>query len=372
MMAKAKTPSLESVLSDLRGEDLRIGRLAEVVKPVEFISTGNVAIDHILGGGLPKGRVVELYGREQSGKSTLALQVAAEAQRQGLTVLYLDFEAAIDDAYCRALGIDPDADTFVFFQPDTLEEGVNVMRKLLKSGLVHVTIVDSVAMMVSQKEVDAETGATASLADKAKVMHQVMRQITPDVKRHGVVSIWVNHLREKIDTSPVGRRLAGQLVTTPGGGALHYQASVRVEFRIKQRNKQEIADPIGGDKRRMATSNEVTVKVVKNKVAPPGREAEVRLIYGRGFSQAYSVLNVLVAAGVIKKGTGGVYTFEDGTTTRGLDNTLEKMTQSVALMSTLIAQALKVLREEPSLVLSEEEPDTRSVSEAVDEMLGRD
>jgi recombination protein RecA len=305
---KATPPSsqLEGALADIqRKRGMSIGTVTEAARPIEVLSSGNIALDFVTGvGGFPRGRIVELFGTESTGKTTAALQAAAEARRRGLAAAYFDFENAMDADYVRALGLDPDDPMFVYSTPDTAEDGINALRDLLRTGQLAVGVVDSVAAMVSEKEMEADTGSSSALAAKAKMMAQSMRQMTGLANRHGTILMFVNHEQEVIDTSPMGQMLRGvDRVTTPGGRALKFHASLRLRFQIIGKVQGADESPLAKPDKPTKTpyANTVKVTVAKNKVGPPFRKAELRLVYGKGFDQSWSVLNILLAGGRAKK-----------------------------------------------------------------------
>lgn len=339
-----------------KDRDLRVASLDEY-EDVRAVSTGNLAIDAITAvGGLPRGRIVELYGPPSSGKTTTALQTAAAAQREGGTILYLDYEHALDPEYASALGLDVSSETFLFAQPETFEQGMNAARELIETGDLDVVIVDSVAAMVLEKELSIETGGS-TFADKAKLMAQAMRQLTPIVKRHDVVLIFLNHLQDVIDSSPMGQRLSAQGVkrtTTPGGRALKYHASMRIEYRPVGNVRTSEFNPVMNEKEDVPTQTKVSVTVTKNKVGPPFRTCLVRVRFGKGFSQAWTVQDLLVRYRVLKKGTGGVFTFDEDTappgwdpkkTLRGEENLILRMESDPEWLAHLTAIAKKLLEE---------------------------
>jgi recombination protein RecA len=381
----SRPKTLEDALKKIATDrDLRIASLGEFDLDVKAISTGNIAIDHITGvGGLPKGRIIELYGPPSSGKTTTALQAAAHAQKEGTTVLYLDYEHALDPAYCVALGIDVHDDSFLLAQPNTFEQGMNAMRELVSTGGVGLVIVDSVAAMVIEKELEIETGGS-TFADKAKLMAQTMRQITPPIQDNEVVCVFLNHLQDVIDSSPMGQKLSAQGIkrtTTPGGKALKFHASVRLEYKQIGNLRTAEVDELTNEKSDLPTQTKVQVTVTKNKVAPPFKQCVVRVRFGKGFSQAYSVLDILLAYGVIKKRTGGIYEFDEDTkpewmdldkpTIRGEEQVLRKLESDSEWLENLTAFATRLLDENDKFTLAshdEEEPDEDP--EQLREMLG--
>lgn len=323
-MMAAKQKTLAETLSELRTKKgVRIGSLSDFDMAVQSITTGNIAIDAITGvGGLPRGRITEAFGPPSSGKTTLALQAAAALQQVGGKILYLDYEKALDEGYCAALGLDTnDAETFFYMQPAHFEQGINVFRAMMGTGELDMLIADSVAAMVTEKELEGETGKVG-VADRAKLMHQTMRQVSGPIHDHNIVAYFLNHVQEVIDASPMGQKLRSAGVvrkTTPGGSALKFYASMRLEFKQTGNLRAEVLDPVTNEKVSDVRQTKVQVTVVKNKVAPPFRQCEVRVRYGRGFSQAHSVLGILTAHNKIKKGAAGLYTFTEETAPKGSD-----------------------------------------------------
>ena len=294
-----------------------IGSLSEVAKEVNCIPTGNIAIDHILGGGFPRGRLIELYGPPSSGKSTIALQSAAEFQRRakagdpgyaGKAILYLDHENAMDPAYAKALGLDIDDELFLFAQPDSLEDSANISRDLVSSGEVGLAIYDSVAAMIPQAALEAETGKN-SVALQARGMAEFLKAYVRELYSTDTTAIFLNHLAEVIDMGGGGKP-GMKRYTTPGGRALKFFASVRVEFRQIKNITEEVYNDLTNDTTKQVMATDVKVKVVKNKVAPPFKQAEVRVRYGKGFDQAYSAFDILVRYKKVVAAGGGWFYFE--------------------------------------------------------------
>ena len=307
--------SLQAVLTELRSKQkMRIGPLSEFNMNVKALSTGNIALDAITGvGGIPRGRVIELFGPPSSGKTTTALQAAAKLQQAGGKILYLDYEKALDEVYCSALGLNVYDESFVYMQPQSFEEGANVFRQLLATGEIDLMVADSVASMVTESELAADTGK-ATMADRAKVMHQLMRQITGTLHTYDCAAVFLNHVLDVVDISPMGQQLKARGVnrkTTPGGMALKFYASLRIEFKQTGNIRSDELDVLTNEETAVVTQTKVQATVVKNKVSEPFRTAELRIRYGRGFSQAYSVLDILVAHKLIKKQGGGIFKFSD-------------------------------------------------------------
>lgn len=317
--------ALKDVLAEIaKKRDLRIGSLSEMADNVEVISTGNLVIDKLTGvGGLPRGRITELFGLQSSGKTTTALQAAAEAQKQGLRVLYLDFEQAMDPRYAEALGVSLSSDLFLLGQPDTFEDGMNSARELIATGEIGMVIVDSVASMVLERELEVETGdMKVSARDKARFMYQAMRQLAPEIRRTNTAFVFLNHIQDVMPTGAFEQRMAAQgmkRTTTPGGNALKYWASLRLEYKPVGTRRGKVLNMVTNEREDQVIETRVKVTVVKNKVAAPFGQAELRVRFGKGFSQAASVLELLVAHKVIKTEPGGKYVFSEGTAPPDLD-----------------------------------------------------
>lgn len=317
-------PTVEEVLAAASKKyDLRVGSLSEIAEPVQSFSTGNLAIDHIIGcGGLPLGRSVELYGLPASGKSTTALQSAATLQQliiaggnEDLTkgplvaaddrIIYFDYEHALDPEYALALGLNLDHPSFLFSQPDSLEQGANVARALLETGKVRLMIWDSVAAMTPSALLEAETGK-ATVALQARLMSTFLKTLTPALKEHRCTAVFLNHLMDMVDTGGSRPGMPAR-TSTPGGRALKYYASLRLEFTQIKTLKTAVHDELSNEQIDQVTATNVKIKVIKNKVAPPFREAVVRVRFGRGFDNFYSAVQVLLAHKVLKAATGWYY-----------------------------------------------------------------
>ncbi|HEU5007577.1 MAG TPA: recombinase RecA [Jatrophihabitantaceae bacterium] len=282
-----------------KGAVMRLGD--RTAAPISVIPTGSIALDVALGiGGLPRGRVVEIYGPESSGKTTVALHAVANAQAAGGVAAFIDAEHALDPDYAKALGVDTDA--LLVSQPDTGEQALEIMDMLIRSGALDIVVVDSVAALVPRAEIEGEMG-DSHVGLQARLMSQALRKITGALNNSGTTAIFINQLREKIGV------MFGSPETTTGGKALKFYASVRLDVRRIETLKD------GGD----AVGNRTRVKVVKNKVAPPFKQAEFDIVYGQGISREGSLIDVGVEQGLIKK-SGAWYTYDSDQLGQGKEN----------------------------------------------------
>jgi recombination protein RecA len=386
--ASAPLSSVQQALAALRKKDDTI-QIGLSTTPPEAFSTGNILLDDATSvGGFPKGRVIELFGLSQSGKTTAALMTAAVHQRKVKAgeaegaILFLDYERSIDRKYCKQLGVDiDDPDTFIYLKPRSLEQGANAFRLLMEQGVLAFAIIDSVAAMVSDKELEAETGK-ATLADRARALHQFFRQITGKMEESGVSVIMLNHMMEKIDLSPMGQRMAAQgakKVTTPGGTAVVYYSSMRIKFdQIKQNDRTEYLNPATQEVEKIVTSYLIQATVVKNKVGIPMRIATMHSVFGKGFSQPHSVLQVLTAHKSVKMKTGGHFEFaehlmpSDGVIPVGKSKVIEKMESDPEWLERLIyaaKMAIESYRAEHQEQIVEEEDEFEGIDPITGEVL---
>ncbi len=283
-----KGKALDAALSQIerafgKGSIMRLGAKQQQAGEVEVVSTGSLGLDLALGiGGLPKGRIIEIYGPESSGKTTLALHAIAEAQKKGGTCAFVDAEHALDPGYARKLGVN--VDDLLISQPDAGEQALEIADTLVRSGAIDVLVVDSVAALVPRAELEGEMG-DSHVGLHARLMSQALRKLTGSVSRSNTLLIFLNQIRLKIGV------MFGNPETTTGGNALKFYASVRMEIRrigaIKERDE--------------VTGNQTRVKVVKNKMAPPFREVEFDIMYGEGISKVGELIDLGVKAGVVEK-----------------------------------------------------------------------
>ncbi len=283
-----------------KGSVMRMGD-ASAVRDIEVVSTGSLSLDLALGiGGLPKGRVVEIYGPESSGKTTMTLHVVAEAQKTGGTCAFVDAEHALDPVYAEKLGVD--MDELLVSQPDTGEQALEITDMLVRSGAVDVVVVDSVAALTPKAEIEGEMG-DSHVGLQARLMSQALRKLTANIKRSNCIVIFINQIRMKIGV------MFGSPGTTTGGNALKFYSSVRLDIRRTGAIKK-------GDE---VVGNETRVKVVKNKVAPPFRQATFEILYGEGVSREGEIIELGVGQGLIEK-SGAWYSYNGDRIGQGREN----------------------------------------------------
>lgn len=320
--ADEKKKALEFAIAQIEktygvGSVMRLGQTERL--NVDAIPTGSMTLDMALGiGGVPRGRIVEIYGPESSGKTTVALQIVAEAQKMGGEAVFIDVEHALDPIYANALGVD--TDNLIVSQPDSGEQALEIAESLVRSGAVDVIVIDSVAAMVTKAEIDGEMG-DMHVGQLARLMSQAMRKLTSVIAKSNCVAIFINQVREKIGI------VYGNPETTPGGRALKFYSSVRMEVRKGEALK------VGGE----VIGSRTRVKVVKNKVSPPFKECEFDLLYGKGISRTGEVLDLAVDLGIVQKG-GAWFSYNGVKLGQGRDNSKETLRNNPEMMKEIEEQ----------------------------------
>ena len=305
-----------------KGSVMRLGDDSR--PPVKVIPTGALALDVALGiGGLPRGRIIEIYGPESSGKTTVALHAVASAQKAGGNAAFIDAEHALDPVYARALGVD--TDNLLVAQPDTGEQALEIADMLIRSGGVDIIVIDSVAALVPKAEIEGEMG-DSHVGLQARLMSQALRKITGALSSTGTTAIFINQLREKIGV------FFGSPETTTGGKALKFYASVRIDVR-KIETLKEAGAPMG---------NRTRAKIVKNKMAPPFKQAEFDILYGRGISREGSIIDMGVETGIIKK-SGSWFTYSGDQLGQGKENVRQFLADNPELATEIENQILAEL-----------------------------
>ena len=335
--AEEKKKALESVFSVIEkeygtGSIMKLGDANSV--DVEVIPTGSLTLDMALGvGGLPRGRVIEIYGPESSGKTTVALHVVAEAQKMGGEAAFIDAEHALDPVYAKKLGVD--IDNLIVAQPDTGEQALDIAEALVRSGALDVIVVDSVAALVPKAEIDGEMG-DSHVGLLARLMSQALRKLTAVISKSGTVVIFINQLREKVGV------MYGNPETTPGGRALKFFSAVRLDVRRGEviKNGTEL---IG---------NKTKVKVVKNKVAPPFKTAEFDILYGEGISKEGNILDFAVENNIIKK-SGAWFSYNGEKIGQGRDNVRKYMVANKEFTAEIDRQVRELLKNNSGYLPSE-------------------
>jgi recombination protein RecA len=312
-------------------------------RDIEAVSTGSIGLDAALGiGGLPKGRVVEIYGPESSGKTTLTLQVIAEAQKTGGTAAFVDAEHALDPTYAEKLGVN--VDELLVSQPDTGEQALEITDMLVRSGAVDVIVVDSVAALTPKAEIEGEMG-DSHMGLQARLMSQALRKLTGNIKRSNAMVIFINQIRMKIGV------MFGSPETTTGGNALKFYSSVRLDIRRIGAIKK-------GDE---VIGNQTRVKVVKNKVSPPFRQAEFEILYGEGISREGEIIEHGVNQGIIEK-AGSWYSYGDDRIGQGKENVRAYLKENPEIAATIEAQIRATLMPEKETVEAPEAGEDEAVA----------
>jgi recombination protein RecA len=322
-----KEKNLEMAMSQIerqfgKGAIMRLG--TDEIRRIQSIPTGALALDLALGiGGVPRGRIVEIFGPESSGKTSLALHIIAEAQRNGGTAAFIDAEHALDPQYARAIGVN--IDDLLISQPDTGEQALEIADMLIRSGALDVVVIDSVAALVPRAELEGDMGDT-HVGLQARLMSQALRKLAGTINRSHTTAIFINQLREKIGV------MFGSPETTPGGRALKFYSSVRIDIRRIEAIK------VGTEN----IGNRVRTKIVKNKVAPPFRIAEFDIMFGEGISREGSLLDVAVEEGIVRK-AGAWFTYEDEQLGQGREKAKDFLRQNPELAMQLQDQVLRTV-----------------------------
>ncbi|WP_034386378.1 recombinase RecA [Deinococcus sp. YIM 77859] len=328
--SKERLKAIETAMSQIekqfgKGSIMRLG--AESKLDVQAVSTGSLSLDLALGvGGIPRGRITEIYGPESGGKTTLALSVIAQAQKAGGTCAFIDAEHALDPVYARSLGVN--TDELLVSQPDNGEQALEIMELLVRSGAIDVVVVDSVAALTPRAEIEGEMGDSLP-GLQARLMSQALRKLTAILSKTGTAAIFINQVREKIGV------MYGNPETTTGGRALKFYASVRLDVR-------KIGQPVklGND----AVGNTVKVKTVKNKVAPPFKEVELTLMYGKGFDQLSDLVTLASEMEIIKK-AGSFYSYGDERIGQGKEKAIAYIAERPELEQEIRERVLAAIKE---------------------------
>ena len=323
-----KEKALETAISQIekqfgKGSVMRLGEKREM--NISCIPTGSLTLDLALGvGGLPRGRIVEMYGPESSGKTTVALHVIAEAQKLGGEAAFIDVEHALDPVYAKALGVD--IDSLLVSQPDTGEQALEIAEALVRSNAIDVIVIDSVAALTPKAEIEGEMG-DSKMGLQARLMSQALRKLTANISKTNTCCIFINQLRDKIGV------MFGNPETTTGGNALKFYASVRVDVR----RTTQIKD---GDE---ALGNRTKVKIVKNKMAPPFKKAEFDIVYGEGISRVGEVIDLAVEYDIIKK-SGSWFSYGDSKLAQGREAVKNLLTDNIELCDEIEAKIREALK----------------------------
>ena len=346
--AEEKKKALDAAIAQIEkqfgtGSVMRMGE--KTTLNVESIPTGSIGLDMALGiGGLPKGRIVEIFGPESGGKTTVTLHAIAEAQKRGGIAAFVDVEHALDPVYAKALGVD--IDQLIVSQPDTGEQALDIMEALVRSGAIDIIVLDSVAAMVTKAEIDGEMG-DSFVGVQARLMSAAMKKLTAVISKSNTVAIFINQLREKIGV------MFGNPETTPGGRALKFYASVRIEVR-KGEPIKEGADTIG---------NRTKCKVIKNKVAPPFKSCEFDMIFGHGISRTGEILDYAVELGLVKK-SGAWFSYNDMRIGQGRENAKKFIEENADITKELEE---KIMANAQKLAYNADDDDEGAPAEAASE-----
>lgn len=351
--ADDKKKALETTLAQIekaygKGSIMKLGENAAM--NVSAVSTGSLTLDMALGiGGVPRGRIIEIYGPESSGKTTVALHVIAEVQKLGGEAAFIDAEHALDPVYAKALGVN--IDTLLVSQPDYGEQALEITEALVRSGAVDVVVVDSVAALVPKNEIDGDMG-DSHVGLQARLMSQALRKLSGAIAKSNCIVLFINQLREKVGV------MYGNPETTPGGRALKFYASVRIDIRRTEQIK-EGADVLG---------NHTRCKVVKNKVAPPFKTAEFDILYGKGISKESEIIELGVSLDIINK-SGSWFSYGEQRIGQGKDKVREFLAQNPEISNEIEEKIREALKEKPMEVLDGESEDENGIviTESFDE-----
>ena len=325
----AKQEALTTALSQIekkygKGSVMKLGENSAL--NVEAISTGSIALDMALGvGGVPRGRIIEIYGPESSGKTTIALHVVAEAQKLGGDAAYIDVEHALDPVYARNLGVD--IDSLLVSQPDAGEQALDIAEQLVRSGAIDVVVIDSVAALVTRAEIEGDMG-DSHVGVQARLMSQALRKMTAAISKSNCVVIFINQLREKVGV------MYGNPEVTPGGRALKFYSSVRIDIRRSETIK------VGTE----MVGSHTKAKIVKNKVAPPFKTAEFDIMYGKGISATGEILDLAVQFDIVKK-SGAWFYYNEDRIGQGRDNVKNVLEENAAMLSELKEKVIAAMKE---------------------------
>ena len=334
-MKKDTDKALEQVLADIekqfgKGAIMKLGERG--INNIDVVSSGSIMLDQALGvGGFPKGRIIEIFGPESSGKTTIALHAIAEVQKTGGKAAFIDAEHALDPVYAKKLGVN--TDDLLLSQPDTGEQALEITEALVRSGAMSIIVIDSVAALVPQAEIEGEMG-DSHVGLQARLMSQALRKLSGVINKTNTICIFINQLREKVGI------MFGNPETTPGGRALKFYASVRLDVRRGEQIK------VNGD----VLGNKTVIKVVKNKVAPPFKTAEVEIMYGEGISKTGEIVDLAVNMGIIEK-SGAWFSYKGEKIGQGKENVKLLLKNSKELYDELETQVRERIFENPDSVL---------------------